>query len=182
MNHTACIIPIVEGPGDRDSIPDLLRRVCHEILRRYDILIGQPIVTGGKGRLIRKLRQYLYYAKIGGADATIVVVDADDDCPRGLGTTLAKSSNARLFGPVAIVCPKPEYEVWIIASLSKDQGHGIREELNIGDSVLAPDKVEELRNAKRWLKERMQRGPTYKPTQDQATLTHHISQTHMRDR
>lgn len=176
MNSVTRIVPIVEGPGDRDAVPALLRRILTECYVRFDIVIGQSKSTGGKPNLINRLDKYLRYALNDGADAMIVVVDADQDCPRELAASLRdRTMNSGIPAPVAIVCPKAEYETWIIASLSEDDGHKIRERLRIDSSISAPDNIESIRNAKGWFKNHMPRGLAYKPTQDQARLTHYMS-------
>ncbi len=123
------------------------------------------------------------YALLDGADAVIVVVDADTDCPRELATNLAaRVVNLNLSAPVTIVCPKSEFEAWIIASLSEELGDEIRNRLCIENSVVGPDNPENVRNAKRWLNDRMPRDRTYKPTQDQEKLTYYISLDLVHDR
>ena len=169
------LIAIVEGKGEVGAIPDLLRRVLQERLSRYDIVVPKAKFTGGRQGLEKKLEQYLEYALIEQCNAIMVVVDADEDCPRTMAVQLAARAKAMVLQvPVAIVCPKPEYEVWFIAGLSNECGKEIRSRLHMAESVNAPTNVEDRGGAKDWLKRRMPKGRTYKPTQDQESLTHHI--------
>ena len=48
MDGPASIVPIVEGPGDRDASPVLLRRILFERLARYDITVARPKKANGK--------------------------------------------------------------------------------------------------------------------------------------
>ncbi len=88
------IVPIVEGPGDVKAAPELLRRVLYERLNQYNIGVSKPKNANGKDRLIKRLENFIGYAALtDGCVAILVLVDADDDCPKELG------SNWRL-GPV----------------------------------------------------------------------------------
>lgn len=57
-----CLVPIVEGDGEKEAVPLLLRRVLHERLMMYDVNVLRPIITNGKGNLLRKLEKFLDYA------------------------------------------------------------------------------------------------------------------------
>ena len=143
------IVPIVEGPGDKAAAPILLRRVLHERLRRYDVRVLQPKSANGKPRLVKRLENFLGYARITPeCAAVLVLIDADEECPRELGAELARRARAIGVGiPIAVVCAKPEYENWFLAS----------------DQTFCGD-VEEYRGAKEWLSRKMPRGLAYKET------------------
>lgn len=176
MDRVPTIVPIVEGQGEGDAVPALLRRILIERLYRFDIRIGRAKIAKGKPNLINRLDSFLRYAVIDGAHAVVVLVDSDEDCAKDLAAYLVgKTLAASIHVPVAIVCPTSEYETWIIASLAEQYGHRIRERLSIDGRVSAPGNVENVRDAKGWFKRHMPRGRAYKPTQDQATLTHYIS-------
>ena len=83
--------------------------------------------------------------------AVLVLIDADEECPRELGAELARRARAIGVGiPIAVVCAKPEYENWFLAS----------------DQTFCGD-VEEYRGAKEWLSRKMPRGLAYKETTNQ---------------
>lgn len=169
------LVAIVEGKGEVEAVPGLLRRVLQERLSRYDIVVPKAKFAGGRPQLEQKLEDFVEYALIEQSNAIIVILDADEDCPRIVATQLAaRARDMGLQVPVAIVCPKPEYEIWFIAGLSSDCGDEIRNRLQIAQSVNAPTNMESRRSAKDWLKRMMPKGRNYKPTQDQAALTYHI--------
>ncbi len=150
------IVPIVEGPGDKAAAPVLVRRVLHERLGRYDIGVLQPKQAKGRSGLISRLGDFLRYAKITpGCTAILVLLDADKDCPRELGTRLARRASAAGVGiPIAVVCAKPEYENWFLAS----------------DPAFTGD-AEAFSGAKSWLTSIMPQGQAYKETFDQSKLS-----------
>jgi len=175
VNINPAIIAIVEGDGEFDAVPALLRRVLWERLCRYDISAKKPKAAGGKPDLLKRFEKFLEYALIEGCDAIIVLVDADQECPFGKAPELAgRAAALNLNVPVAIVYARSEYETWFISSLSKGTGEPIRSRLGISASVIAPEDVEEIRSAKGWLEHHMPNDRGYKETEDQAALTHYI--------
>lgn len=150
------IVPIVEGPGDVAAVPVLLRRILHERSGHYDFDVLRPMMAKGKGGLIRRLENFIGYATIADRCAAILVLlDADNDCPKELGFELAaraSSMNERV--PTAVVCAKREYESWFLASDGNFQGD-----------------AEEYNGAKQWLNRKVLDGLTYKETKDQVRLS-----------
>jgi hypothetical protein len=93
------------------------------------------------------------------ADAALVLLDADDDCPAELGPELAgRARAARPDLPVSVVLAKMEYEAWFLAAGLSLSSTGIvtAEQL--------PDDPEAVRDAKGQLNR-------YSETLDQASLT-----------
>ncbi len=175
MNRLPNIAAIVEGDGDVDAVPGLLRRILWERLFRYDIRAANPKQANGKPNLLKKFERFLRYAIIDNCDAILVILDADRECPVDEARTLAARAAAlSLAVPVAIVYANSEYETWFIASLSEGTGAAIRARLGIPDTVHAPDNFESMRGAKAWLNERMPDSRAYKETEDQGPLTYHI--------
>ena len=185
MNDIPSIVAIVEGPGDKNSVPGLIRRILYERFERYDIAVSQSKVAHTKSKLLGKLEQLIGYALLENCAAILVLVDADDECPLEETTSLVERAIAlNLNVPVAIVYAKSEYETWFISSLSHGTGRGIRERLGISESINSPDNVEATTGAKGWLTRNMPRDRRYRETIDQANLTHHIDLdlTHHRSR
>ena len=156
MNSLRFIVPIVEGPGDVAAVPELVRRILHERNDRYDIGVLRPKMAKGKGGLIRRLEDFLGYATItDGCAAILVLLDADDDCPKELGFELAGRAGAAAVSiPTAVVCAKREYESWFLASDEDFQGD-----------------PEEYSSAKQWLNRRFPSGLAYKETMDQVRFS-----------
>lgn len=176
MNDSLLSIAIViEGRGEERAAAGLIRRVLGEFLGRYDISRIGPIRANGKPDLVGNLERFLRIAVRENADAILVLVDADDECPVEEARSLGDRASALNLGvPVAVVCAKSEYETWFISSLSEGTGEGIRARLNIDPSVNAPEDVEGIRGAKEWLRNHTPQGQRYKATLDQEGLTYHI--------
>lgn len=176
MSRIPPIISIVEGPGERQAVPLLLRRLLQEVFERYDVTVTNPIVTHGKGNMDRRLERYLEYARIQEAGGVIVVRDADRDCPHAIARGMAARAGRMNLGvPVVVVCPKPEFEAWIIGSLAGSCGESIRGLLGIRPATAVPNDVEILGDAKGWLSGCMPADKIYKPTTHQAKLAARIS-------
>ena len=186
MNDNPSIVIIVEGDGEVEAAPSLIRRILWERLFRYDIPRIKSMPTNSKSNLLKRFEQFLEYAIGEDPDAILALVDADDDeCPVEEARDLANRASALNLGvPVAVVYAKSEYETWFISSLSEGTGERIRAMLNIASSVIAPEDVEGIRGAKEWLEGHMPQDQGYKETSDQENLTHHIDMelTHSKSR
>ncbi|MXZ23971.1 MAG: hypothetical protein F4Y80_03720 [Caldilineaceae bacterium SB0665_bin_21] len=137
MSRRSGIVAIVEGPGDRKAVPDLVRNILWAC-NHFEIPVSRAIQTGGKPSLLRKFEQYLRYAVVEGCKAILVLLDADEECPREKAADLArKAMELNLNVPVAIVYAKQEYETWFICSLAPDRGERIREWLELPADVSA---------------------------------------------
>ena len=162
------IIPIVEGDGEVEAVPVLIRRIGEDVapLDPPDVL--RPIRVR-RQRFVKpdEVERYVNLAAIrGAADARILVLlDADNDCPAVLGPgVLERARAARSDRRIEVVVAKSEYESWFIAAVDSLQGtRGIPAETEV------PQDPESIRGAKAWLRDRMS-GP-YSPTADQATFT-----------
>lgn len=173
-SETPVIVPIVEGAGDKNAAPGLVRRILVQ-LGRYDIGVGQAKVTNGKPSLLKKFEQFLKYAIVDGCKAILVLVDADADCPLEEVPCLTTRAEAlNLPVPVAIVYAKCEYETWFVCSLSANKESAIRKRLELPKGLAMPAEPEKVRDAKDWLTRHMPAHKTYKETADQEPLTHHI--------
>ena len=185
MNENPTIVAIVEGDGELEAVPELLRRILWERLLRFDILAKKPKAAGGKPDLLKRFEKFLQYALLEPCDAILVLLDADEECPLEQVPDLAiRAAALNLDVPVAIVYARGEYETWFICSLSESTGEHIRARLGISASVNAPQNVEDIIAAKGWLEHHMPNDRGYKETQDQAPLTHYIdlNLTHSRSR
>ena len=157
----ARIAVIVEGKGEVQAVPVLLRRIVSEVA---------PIVTAHITRPIRvhrdsivqqgELERYLNIAvKEGGLDAAILILlDANGDCPAELGPRLLKRAReARPDKRIQLVLAKCEYEAWFLAAA----------ESVVAGAPEAPADPEAIRGAKEWIRKHQ----PYRPTVDQAPMT-----------
>ena len=164
------IAAIVEGHGERDAVPVLIRRIAQEIDPGFVLKVLPPLrVSTSKllkeGELERSVQ--LAALKLQGHGGILILVDCDDGCPAKEGPLLlARAKEARPDIMIAVVLAKKEYESWFLAS-----AESIRNKRNLPDTIDCPPEPEEIRDAKRWLSEKMPQGLRYSETSDQAALT-----------
>lgn len=156
---------VVEGHGDVEAVPVILRRISHIVSPGAAVRVLRPIrcprnkAIHRKGELERALT--LAAEKAGPHAPVIVVFDADDDCPAELGPALLERARRRLPDRrVAVVLAKREFEAWFLAALPSLRG---RRELY--KDAEPPSQPEEVRGAKEWLSNNMTR--KYRETVDQ---------------
>lgn len=164
---------VVEGHGEVDSVPALIRKIAQELDPGLHVVIPHPVrVTKSKllksGELERAVGMAALNAHRDGA--ILVVLDSDEDCPAELGRELSQRvRSARPDLPSAVALAKREFESWLLAS-----GESLRRGSS-GDFETA-DRPEEIQGAKEWLSRHIL-GGTYAPTVDQARLTHALDLT-----
>ena len=161
---------IVEGHGEVEAVPLLIRRVADNLYPELQIVIPRPVRTPRNkivkvGELERRVE--LAAQKIGGQGAIFIILDSDDDCPAELGPTLLdRASQVRRNLPIAVVLAKQEFEAWFLAA-----AESLRGKRELKNDIHSPRAPEAIRNAKGWLSERMGDNRTYRETRDQPALT-----------
>jgi len=158
---------VVEGKGEIDAVPLLVRRICNDILGMYAVRTTRPVEIT-KSRLVRagELERAIRLAQRIALGPVLVILDADEDCPAILGPEL-KSRSIAIIPPqnVSVVIPKCDFETWFIAAAQSLSGkRGLRREL------LPPSDPEAIRGAKEWLSRNMVPGRKYSPSIDQAAF------------
>jgi len=166
------IVSIVEGHGEVDALPRLLGRLA-SWLGRPDLRIPRPLRCPKSklmkdGELERLIQLAVSKAQPGGA--VLVLLDADEDCPKEVAPRLLRRArNIAWNSPLSVVLAKCEYEAWFLASIESLRGkRGIRL-----DAEFAGD-PESVTGAKERIKSLMISGNTYSETLDQPALTAHI--------
>lgn len=97
----------------------------------------------------------------------LVLLDADDDCPKELGADLLKRAvGQRSDRRIRVVLAKSEFETWFLAAAPSISGHR-----GLPADLARPPDPELIRDAKRWLSARITTGRAYRPTIDQPALT-----------
>lgn len=160
---------VVEGHGEVESVPVLIRRIAQQFDPGLLVLIPHPVrVT--KSRLLKpgELERAAELAVLNaGADGgVLVILDSDEDCPAQLGPELLERvRSARSDVLSAVVLARREFESWFLASAESLRGcRGLPGDLE------SPHQPEEIPGAKEWLSGRIQDG-AYASTVDQASLT-----------
>jgi hypothetical protein len=162
------LVPIVEGHSEVQSVPVLLRRLLTE-QGRYKIRVARPVRVGRykvvrTGELERAIE--LARRREEGCNAILILLDADDDCPKEIAPTLlARAKQASGGIPVAVVLAKSEFEAWFLGSLES-----LRGKRGLLETVVSPRAPEDIRNAKGYLTRQMIEGQTYVQVDDQPAL------------
>lgn len=118
------VASVVEGHGDVEAVPILLRRILAEIIGRSDVNVLRPIrVPRSKltkpAELLRAISLARLKLQHAGADRHLVLVifDADSDLACELAPSLLKQAQSeRPDVDIAIVLPVAEYETWFVAA------------------------------------------------------------------
>lgn len=191
------IVLFVEGEGDTDAVPTLVKRLLTE-QNAWDavILDEHPFRVGEINRLVkndyrewkRKLSACLKRQCVGGV---LLVLDGDikrvgdaEFCAATVAKSLAEVARSVGGGStfsVATVFARQEYESWLIAGIESFAGKTLPDGRKVAENIVLPDgDLEERRDAKGWLKMAIQGG--YKVTRDQITLTQWLDLQLVRNR
>lgn len=157
------IQPIVEGHGEVEALPVLLRRLRDEANALVEI--ERPIRRPRNQLAVEVARRQP------ACEAILVVFDGDRDCPAELGPKVqgwATAAAGRL--PCEVVLPHREYEAWFLAAIESLRSH----------ALIRPDATpladpEQPRGAKERLRDRVAEGIAYSPAAHQARLSARFS-------
>ena len=161
---------IVEGHGEVEAVPILIRRVAETLYPELLLVIPHPIRIP-KNKVVKEdeLERAVELAawNIGGKGGIFILLDSDDDCPAQLGPELRRRAlKARSDLPIAVVLAKREFEAWFLAAAESLRGkRGLKNELE------PPDNPEEIGDAKGWLRQWREDDRRYRETVDQPGLT-----------
>ena len=164
----AKFVAIVEGDGEVEAVPLLMRWIAAEVAPLSPPTVLRPIRVR-RQRILKEgeLERYVRLAAVRVEDdgRILILLDANGDCPARIGP--ARLERARMASPgrrIESVLAKSEYESWFVASAESIAGAR-----GILPKIAAPMDPESIRGAKEWLDDRMQ--GSYRPTADQAALT-----------
>lgn len=172
------IVIIVEGQGDEEAIPVLVRKLLQT--RGSYPTIATHRVKRNKVVKPGELEKAVEFASLDPAcSGILVVLDADDDCPATMGPLLAaRATGAATHKTVGLVLANTEFESWAIAGVEGLRGRrGVAPDAEcIGD----PDAITSPKGSL----ERMMAGRSYLETDDQAAfaqlLDHDLARTRSR--
>ncbi|HYO68975.1 MAG TPA: DUF4276 family protein [Archangium sp.] len=159
---------IVEGHGEVQSAPILVRRILQELEPTLRPSILTPLRVS-RGQLTKEegLETAIEFMarKVGTEGRILLLLDADDDLPCVLGPKLlAQARGVRPDRHISVVVAKREYEAWFLTA-----AESLRGRRKLPEDLVPPPVPEEIRNAKGWLSKYMADG--YSETIDQPALT-----------
>lgn len=162
------LVPIVEGHAEVESVPVLLRRLL-TARGRYTVQIARPVRVK-RNRVVRagELERAceLARSRTEGCDAILILLDADEDCPKELAPILLERARRAAAGrPVGVILAKSEFEAWFLGAL--ESLRGVR---GLPSDAAAPESPEDIRGAKECLERLMTTGRTYVEVDDQPAL------------
>ena len=166
----ATIASIVEGHGEVEAVPILIRRIVGQVSPEMTIDVPRPIrMPRSKLERPQELERNIELA-ISTAQppyAVLVLADSDDACPATLGPELlTRAQQYRSDVRMAVVLAKHEYESWFLAAA--ESLRGIRQ---LSATMSAPAAPEDVAGAKEWIRRQMPANRTYSETLDQPALT-----------
>lgn len=165
------VASIVEGDGEVAALPVILRRL-NEWRTPEAVVNVLPPIRVYKDRFLNRPDEFsrhvlLAAGKCGDNGWILIVLDADDDCPKIKSAEILQRAQAiASHRDIAVVLANREYEAWFIAAAGSL--HGFR-----GFSCTLDDEqvdAEIYRNAKGWMRERMS-GGAYGETTDQPAFS-----------
>lgn len=114
------IAPVVEGHGEILAVPELVRRLgWHlsggyvEVAPPYRMSKNRMLMPGQLETTVDTQADF-----VPGRGGVLVLLDADDDCPKSLGPELlARARAARTDKRVGVVVANREFEAWFLAGL-----------------------------------------------------------------
>ena len=165
------IQPIVEGHGEVEAFPVLLRRLRDEA-QVWTVNIGRSI-RRTRSQLMQKtgVEQAVRMAlKEKDCGAILFLFDGDDDCPAELGPTVQAWAAVATHIPCSVVIAHREYEAWFLAAIESLRGY--RGVLDDAEPHLNP---ENPRDAKGQFEARMQANASYLERTDQPAFSERFS-------
>jgi hypothetical protein len=165
----ASIACIVEGHGEVEALPELLRRIASSLEPPVFPTILLPTRVPGaklqrKGELEKAVE--LLGRRTSPGDAVFILLDCDDGCPAEMAPELLRRAQAaRPDRTIAVVLAKREFEAWFLASAVS-----LRSRRGLSPELVPPPRPEGIRDAKGWLSSRRARGRAYKEAVDQPAL------------
>jgi hypothetical protein len=165
------IAAIVEGHGECEAVPILIRRIAQTIDPGFVPKVLSPLRVPAsrllkEGEMERSVE--LAARKLQGRGGIVIIVDCDweNGCPAEEGPLLLRRAvAARGDLPITVVLAKKEFEAWFLAA-----AESLRGQYGLPDGLELPPDPEEIRGAKEWLSDRMLPGRSYAETTDQPAM------------
>jgi hypothetical protein len=159
---------IVEGHGEVEAVPVVVRRIAQEAFPTLPVRISPPFRLP-RSRLLQpsELQRTVEIAarRVGKSGGILILLDSDDDCPASMGSELlARARVARADLPIRVILAKREFEAWFLAA-----AESLRSHRGLAPNLMGPSDPEAIRGAKEWLSAHMSTGH-YSARLDQPAL------------
>ena len=146
------MVPIVEGHGEVEALPLLIRRIFNELKPEVSPVINPPIRVKA-GSFFQDLDYFNRYISLAASKAVqsggivLILLDCEDDCPATLGPRLLTQAQAvRGDASYLVALAYREYETWFLAAAESLRGYE-----GIDPNLIPPPNPESIRGAKEWL-------------------------------
>ncbi len=164
------IAAVVEGDGEVESLPELIRRHA-EVSGMIERVRVEPVIREPASRLLKpgelERTVELCRRKLGGPGGILVLIDSDDQCPAKLGPALLARVQAAVSDrPSSVVLAHREFESWFLGAAVSLRGL-----IGLPATLEAHPNPEAVRGCKEWLTRAMPRGKPYSPVFDLRVLT-----------
>lgn len=117
---------VVEGDGEVDAVPILIRRHLHENRQIFDLEVDKPKNSKGRGNLEAPggVERYSQYSALPEeVRGVLVLCDSDSDRVCEFGPELQERATGAVSGkPVVVTLAVKEFENWIVASAETIEG------------------------------------------------------------
>jgi hypothetical protein len=162
---------IVEGDGEVQAVPLLVRRIIQESFPSLYVPVSVARNFRGRTKLMNRA---LFQTAVDGSARRIrrpggilVLLDADSDCPVDLGRTLLSwAHEVRADVLTSVVVADREYETWFLAAADS-----LRNVRGLPANLTAPILLEAVQGAKEWLTSQIPLASPYSPTKHQASFS-----------
>ncbi|HAB15833.1 MAG TPA: DUF4276 family protein [Verrucomicrobiota bacterium] len=175
MSRSFCIAPIVEGHGEVQSVPILLRRFAERFVPG-DRLVLNPALRVKSASFTNDTNYFRKYVELAARKAkqqpsscVLILLDCEDACPRALGPALLeRATSCRPDVTTIVVLAHREFETWFATA-----ARSLRRVCGLPAELEPPENPESLRDAKGWLSRQM--GQPYNAPEHQARFTEAFS-------
>ncbi len=157
MSKSFFIAPIVEGHGEVQAVPKLLKRLAADATPDAQLRLN-PALRVKAGSFINDDDYFKKYLELAARKAkpwpnscVMILLDCEDACPGELGPKLLEKAKAcRSDVRIIVILACREYETWFLAAARSLQGV-----CGLPADIEPPDNSETIRNAKGWLSTKM---------------------------
>lgn len=157
MNRSFFIAPIVEGHGEVQALPVLLRRLATALVPASRLILN-PALRIKAGTFASDANYFRRHVELAARKAkpwpnacVLIVLDCEDHCPRQLGPELLQRARAcRPDVPIIVILAYREFETWFLTA-----ARSLRGVCGLPADLEPPVNSESLRDAKGWLSAKM---------------------------